>query len=137
LTPATGGYEGRSLLTAVFVLILLAIAVVAGYMYYEYTRDDDVPGTPGGNEQLAPVDDPQPTTKPTSPSEPTSTSEPTLASEPTPTAAQVIVAPTTDLQPEPTTTPTAEPIDEPTNVPIERVIPIDQVIEPEVTPVGD
>lgn len=120
---AAGRSGGRGLLSAMLVLILLAMAVAAGYVYYEYTSDDDSPGPPASTERVEQAEDDP------------AASEPTPAREPTPTAAQVIVPPVEDPQPEPT--PSAEFIDEATNVPIEQVIPIDQVIEPEGSPVGE
>jgi len=101
------------------VLILLAMAVVAGYVYYEYTTDENGPGSAGENEQVVPPTDPLPTFAP-----------PTI--EPSPHDLPVIVPPSDEPEPEPS--PAIVQEIEATNVPIESV---DQVIEPESSPISD
>jgi len=102
------------------VLILLAMAVVAGYVYYEYTTDDNGPGSAGENQRVTPPTDPLPAIEP----------PPTI--EPSPTDLPVIVPPSDEPEPEPS--PAIVQEIEATNVPIEAV---DQVIEPESSPIGN
>jgi len=119
-TPGPSGSGSRILLTVMLVLILLAMAVVAGYVYYEYTTDDNGPGSAGENQRVTPPTDPLPAIEP----------PPTI--EPSPTDLPVIVPPSDEPEREPT--PAIVRDIEATNVPIESV---DQVIEPESSPISD
>ncbi len=124
----TGGPGGRGLLNAVLVLILLAMAVVAGYLVYEFTsdpaNDPDEPG-PGGqvpSEEvvLPPVGPPtesQVIVPPVDETDPTLIPVPTEAPEPTVEAT---------VEPEPTS--------EPTEVPIEPADGGDPIIGPDESP---
>jgi len=114
LPPPRQESGARGFLTALLVLLLLAMAAVAGWLYFEYTNrgDDNATETPVVTEQqVAPTDEPVET-------------EPVIVIEP----------PTVDAEPteEPAPTPTPEATEEPTEVPIE---PADgQVIQPDSTP---
>ena len=115
-SPARNG--GTGFLNAVLVLIFLAMAVVAAYIVYELTRDEDTPNDPV----------------------PTATS-PVEQVIPEPTDEPVIVPPTDESEPtvNPTEEPAPEPTLEPTQVPIEQA-PTEaedapaQIIEPDSTP---
>ena len=116
---------GRGVLTAMLVLLLLAMAAVAGWMFYEYTtrNDPETPNTPVATQQYAAPTD-----------EPPTTSSDVIIEPPT----EEEIAPPTDEPPatlEPTPEPTPEVTEEPTEFPIE---PADgQVIEPDVNPDGN
>jgi hypothetical protein len=121
---------GRGLLTAVLVLLVLAMAAVAGYLAFEATRGDGTPEDPAPtNPVLVVIDEPtdEPVIAPPT-EEPLPTDEPTRepAAEPTP-------RPTLEPSPEPT----LEPTDEPTRVPIEpaeTAVPVETIapiIEPD------
>jgi hypothetical protein len=102
----------------VLVIILLAMTVVAAYMFYEITREGDNGGdlTPTATIELE-----------------TPTEESDSTDEP------VIVPPTENIEPTATPPPTEQATVEPTEVPIEPATTEpatepDQIIEPEGSP---
>ncbi len=108
----SSGAGGRGLLNAMLVIILLAMTVVAAYMFYEYTREGDTGGdvTPTATiEQVTPTEERDPTEEP-------------------------VIAPPTEY-----IAPTEQATVEPTEVPIEPATTEpaadpDQIIEPEGSP---